>query len=456
MSELTANLARKILNQMGENGKPPEVGVTHINVGNETYLHLIEGHYIQDLIGRADGSSFKLVQGTYGAGKTHFLYCVRDVAWRNNLLSSFVTLSPKECALHRPLSIYGAVARSLELPRSDEDEDAVRGIDDILRMEAEARLHESGPDAARRSVEASLGRAPIDRHAFRDAVVRYMSAVIEGNEAQARRLAAWLRGEPVPIEDAKYDGIFEQPSDENGFSMLRSLVQVAYRLGYAGTVLLFDEGERRLSVEGKPDDGTAEAMDQLRQLVDLCGHSELPRTLILYSVTPAFTQDVLPAYPALQQRLGSPVQFLSPHNPKAPLIDLEALDFDPPRLLTEVGGKLANVAMVAYDWHPNGEVIGNNLKELVATVTEEQLEVSHRRLFVKTWVRLLDDMRIGVEREMTVGEIHGLVRDEQSHLLVEEQQTGAVTFFGSPLSDPTRAPKPRAKRTSPGKRGKKK
>jgi hypothetical protein len=282
-----------------------------------------------------------------------------------------------------------------------------------------------------------------------------MGAIIDGNEAQARRLAAWLRGEPVPLEDAKYDGIFEQPTDENGFSMMRSLLQVVYRLGYAGTVLLFDEGERRLSIEGKPDDGTAEAMDQLRELVDLCGRSELPRTLILYAVTPAFTQDVLPAYPALQQRLGSPVQFLSPHNPKAPLIDLEALDLDPPRLLTEVGGKLAHVAMLAYDWHPTPDVIGNNLKELVATVTEEQLEVSHRRLFVKTWIRLLDDMRIGVEREMTVGEIHGLVRDEQSHLLVEEQQTGAVTFFGSPLSDPER-PRPRAKRTSPGKRGKKK
>ena len=451
MSELTPRLARKILNQMGENGKPPELGVTHVNVGNETYLHLLESHYIEDLIGRADGSSFKLVQGTYGAGKTHFLFCVRDVAWRKNLLAAFVTLSPKECALHRPLSIYSAVARSLELPRSDDDDqDAARGIDDILRMEAEARLDEKGPDEARREIERQLGRAPIDRHAFRDAVVRYMSAVIEGNEAQARRLAAWLRGEPVPIEDAKYDGIFETPTDENGFSMLRSMLQCIYRLGYAGTLLLFDEGERRLSIEGKPDDGT---MDQLRELVDLCGRSELPRTLILYAVTPAFTQDVLPAYPALQQRLGSPVQYLSPHNPKAPLIDLEALDLDPPKLLTEVGTKLANVATHAYDWHPTPEVIGENLKELVATVTEEQLEVSHRRLFVKTWIRLLDDLRIGAEREMTAGEIRGLVRDQQSNLLIEEQGDAAVTFFGSPLSDPER-PRPR-KKTAVGRKKKK-
>jgi len=30
--------ARRILAQMGENGKPPEAGISHVNVGNESYL----------------------------------------------------------------------------------------------------------------------------------------------------------------------------------------------------------------------------------------------------------------------------------------------------------------------------------------------------------------------------------------------------------------------------------
>ena len=42
-----------------------------------------------------------------------------------------------------------------------------------------------------------------------------------------------------------------------------------------------------------------ETIDHLRELVDLCGKSELPRTLILYAVTPAFTQHVLPRVPEL-------------------------------------------------------------------------------------------------------------------------------------------------------------
>ncbi|HJZ85567.1 MAG TPA: BREX system ATP-binding domain-containing protein [Polyangia bacterium] len=434
--ELTPRLARKILNQMGENGKPPELGVSHVNVGNETYLHLIEKVYIEDLVQKADGSSFKLVQGTYGAGKTHFLFCVRDLAWHRNLLSAFVTISPKECALTKPLTVYQAVARTIELARQSEDDDPVRGLDDILRLRAEQTLAQDGRDQARRWIDASLGRAPIDRHSFRQALVRYLHAVMEGAEDASRRLAAWLRGEAVPLEEAKLDGVYEAPSNENGFAMLRSLVQAAHRLGYAGSLLLFDEGERRLSLEATRSRSTSDAIDQLRELVDLCGRSELPRTLILYAVTPAFTQEILPVYPALQQRLGSPIQYLSPHNPKAPLIDLEALDLDPPRLLEAVGERLAHVARVAYDFAPPKRVVTGNLQKLVSTVTEEQLEVSHRRLFVKTWIRLLDDLRIGGLRVLAPDEIEGLVRDEQMHLLVEdeaERSNERLTFFGNPL-----------------------
>ena len=78
--ELDRIQARRILAQMGENGKPPELGISHVNAGNESYLRVIDSDYIQDLICTAEGSSFKLVQGTYGAGKTHFLFCVRDLA----------------------------------------------------------------------------------------------------------------------------------------------------------------------------------------------------------------------------------------------------------------------------------------------------------------------------------------------------------------------------------------
>ncbi|HEU5060129.1 MAG TPA: BREX system ATP-binding domain-containing protein [Kofleriaceae bacterium] len=369
---------------------------------------------------------------------------MRHLAWRRNLLAAFITISPRETPMNKPISVYRAVAHQLERGRDGDKSDPVRGIDDVLRRLAEDQREVEGAEAALRWVDTRLARAPIVRHSFRDAAAGFLRAVIEGREDSARRLGAWLRGEALPIAEAKAEGVYEVPSNENGFALLRSLVQAVERLGFAGTALLLDEAERRMSVDGKPTKSQNETIDHLRELVDLCGRSELPRALVMYAVTPAFVQNVLPTYPALQQRLGWPIQYLSSHNPKAPLIDLEALDLEPVRLLTEVGARLAAVARNAYDWQPDKAVITRNLNLLARTVTDEQLEVSHRRLFVKIWIRLLDELRLGGERDLAGDEIRALVRDEQAHLL-EDDLSGQATFFGQPVATAP-APPDRPKR----------
>jgi hypothetical protein len=429
--ELNRVQARRILAQMGENGKPPELGISHVNVGNESYLHVIDASYIQDLVRSAEGSSFKLVQGTYGAGKTHFLYCVRDLAWRRDLLTAFVTISPKECPFNRPLAVYRAIAQRLELPRGPDGEET-RGFDDVVRGRVEDRIAGEGKEETRAWVDKALARAPLARHSFRDAVVGLARAVIDRDEPTARLIGAWLRGEELSLTEAKSVGLYELPSNENGFGMFRSLVQLVPRLGFEGCALLLDEAERRITVEAKPTKAMAETVDHLRELIDLCGRSELPRTLILYAVTPAFTQDVLPMYPALQQRLGEPIQFLSAHNPKAPVIDLEALDLEPRKLLVEVGKRLVRVARRAYEWTPDDKVVDKNLDKLATTVAEEQLEVGHRRCFVKLWIRHLDQLRLGKQLLLTSDAVQALVRDEQALNMEEVDADQIDTFFGMP------------------------
>jgi hypothetical protein len=426
-SSLDRGQARRILAQMGENGKPPEVGISQINVGNETYLKVLDATYIKDTIKAVEGSSFKLVQGTYGAGKTHFLYCVRDLAWRRDLLTAYITISPKETPFNKPLAIYRAVAQRLELPRGP-DGDETRGLDDIIRRRIEM-MKEEKEDV--RKWTDTLARAPITRHSFRDAVVGFARAILDGDDRTAQRLAAWLRGEDVSLVEAKSVGIYEVPANDNGFGMVRSLCQLVPRLGFEGTVLLLDEAERRLSIDVKPTKAVAETVDHLRELVDLCGRSELPRTLIFYAVTPAFTQQILPLYPALQQRLGSPIQFVSAENPKAPVIDLEALDLEPKKLLVKLGARLEQIACRAYDWEPNQAMVDANLDRMVSVVTEEQLEVGHRRFFVKLWVRLLDQMRLGKPKIFTVDDMRDLVRDEQAIQVEEHEERDPQSFFGT-------------------------
>ena len=150
-------------------------------------------------------------------------------------------------------------------------------------------------------------------------------------------------------------------------------------------------------------------------------------------MTPAFIANVLPLYPALQQRLGHPVQFLSAHNPKAPVIDLEVLDLEPRRLLVELGRRLLHVARRAYDWSPDEHIALTNLERLAALVVDEQLEVGHRRFFVKLWICLLDQQRIGGERELEAGDFEGVVHGEEALVLEEIAEEPQETFLGLPL-----------------------
>ena len=98
-TSLQPELARHIIQRVGESGQPPEQGITYLNVGNDSYLRILDEEYLARLKHNPRGSSFKLVQGYYGGGKTHFLYCVRDLAWTHGFLTSLVNLSPRECPM---------------------------------------------------------------------------------------------------------------------------------------------------------------------------------------------------------------------------------------------------------------------------------------------------------------------------------------------------------------------
>ena len=88
-NSLTPRLAQHILQRVGEAGQPPEWGLSFLNVGNQHYLDILASEYLDRLLDGNRGSAFKLVQGYYGGGKTHFLHCLRDLAWMRGFLCSF-------------------------------------------------------------------------------------------------------------------------------------------------------------------------------------------------------------------------------------------------------------------------------------------------------------------------------------------------------------------------------
>ena len=135
MSELDRRLARRIIDQLGGSGQPPEYGVEHFSAGLDPYLKVIDEEYLGTFI-KDDGSAFKLVVGIYGGGKTHFLYCVRDIGWRQGFAVSYVSLkSGGECPFDRLDLVYKAIASGLLPPVTDADTrpDEVKGVENYLR-----------------------------------------------------------------------------------------------------------------------------------------------------------------------------------------------------------------------------------------------------------------------------------------------------------------------------------
>jgi len=399
-------LALHILQRMGEAGQPPEQGIRFVNVGNESYLQVLDAEYLDLLLGEARGSSFKLVQGYFGAGKTHFLYAVRDLAWRRGFLTALVGLSATECPFDRRLAVYRAVASRLTLPPLQEGEEPVCGLPAVLRALAEERMDQLGGEGLLAWVRDSYSRANVAWTPFRRAVARFLRS--EATQAEdVTPLEAWLLGEDVPRSEVRPYGVYEAPGETNALGMLRSLLQSVVLLGQPGTVLLFDEMDRTLSLGRRR---TRELGDNLRQLIDLCSLSELPATLFVYAVPPEFLTTVVPEYPALQQRLHAPLP-MSRTSPKAPLIDLE-----PEPLLVELGERLLAVEAAAYGTVPD---------------EQDRQDVAHRRMFVKALIAHLDARRNSPQgrEQLTRARALEAVRETYDALTVTEADWGEDEEF---------------------------
>ena len=418
---ISPEIANHILQRLGETGQPPESGVMQINVGNESYLQILEHEYFRRQLLR--GASFKLVQGYFGGGKTHFLYCVRELAWAHNFAVSLVELSPTECPYDDSLKVYQAVARRISIRGENEMQAANYGISDLIRNVIDDRIDiasknstiERAQKETKRWLQRIVGRASCESHSYRQAIVSFGMAYLVEDYSAEQVLGAWLAGEPVPTKDIKSLGVYESMTRNTGFLMLRALVQMIHALGFGGTALLFDEVDRNLSVSAKRSQAIG---DNLRQVIDLCGRHQLPRTLFMYAVPPEFLRNVVPEYPALEQRIKAPIP-LSVRSPQAVLIDLERLDVSPADMLSAIGKKLVDVFAIGRGDVLNTETQNENAKTLAQACVATHFEVNHRRLFVKTFVDLL-------HRQMVDGDL----------LLTESNAKAIVSIGYETLSQP--------------------
>jgi hypothetical protein len=417
---LTQNEAQHIIRKLGESGIPPTRGLEAYSVGIDSLLGVLEDEYLRGYL-RDGGSSFKLVVGEYGSGKSHFLYRLRDKAWEAGYVVSRTELSPKECPYDNQLLVYQSIVNNLVFHEADPDTEDPQGLEAFLQNHFYHTLNTLGVEQPVTSMGLDLRaklwldtilRFKVESPSFRHAIYFYLQAVAEENETNQRLLGAWLRGEAVAMKDLRRFSVTEKPDRSVAFKMLRSLAQLIHELGYAGLVLLFDEGDRMVSISSSRTERVA--CDNLREVIDRCAGESLPSCLFVYAVPPHFVTGIAPQYEALSQRISSKVKF-SRKNPYSVQISLDQLDYPGEELLRLIGDKLLNVFEIAYDTKLNRELQTENVARLAQSCAS-LLSASHRRHFVKSLVNMLTEQRAEGERPYQDDSVQGVIRNVTEQL----------------------------------------
>ncbi len=378
-------LVRHVLARLGETGQPPERGVELVDVGNGRRLAVLEREYLRPIAEDGRGSTFKLVQASYGGGKTHFLLCLRERSWALGFATAIVGLSPDACPFDNPAKVWQAVARELSLPPTDPESLPPRGIESVLSSLLQVRRDRDGDLATRAWIRNELRRLPMDAPGLRAAVVGWLRAQLDEDDANQDLLGAWLRGEVVRPAEVRGLGVRESIDKSTGLRMLRGLCQLLQAMGVPGLLLGFDELDRNLSL---PPRRRAAVADNLRQIVDLCGTGALPGLVCVYAVPPEFMRDVVQEYPALQQRLEAPAA-LSPSSPQAAVIDLERSELPAGEVLVRIGQRILDLVQLAHGARLDSRLQRHNLGLLSHEIMSGSFDMAHRRAFVKGAVDML-------------------------------------------------------------------
>jgi hypothetical protein len=398
MSDWDARTALRVIHSLGESGQPPKLGARRLNVGTEPMLDRLQKEYLKELCASFDGQdgtgACRWIEADYGNGKTQFLRCVQEMGWELGYVTAFVELSQDECPLDRMDRVFSAVARAIQAqPTNASEVDRTKGLDlalpQLLDRLFPGVLSGLGDEALRaRSadwIRTTFMNVPVESTSVREAAGQFLLAKLDGDEDKARMGATYLRGEPIDAAEMKLIGAHEKLDRSSGFRFLRTICQLLQRSGLAaGTVLLFDEARRTLSLMSSKAQKLA--CENLLSVINRCNSGELPGTMFLYAVMPEFFTNFATQYPALQQRCG----------PSTRLRLNSLTNISEGDLLTRIGQRITDVFRLAHpDANLDEQVLESDLKLMVFHALRQLSGTGTRRLLVKGWVQILRDLHEG-------------------------------------------------------------
>ena len=186
---------RETIIQALRSGVVPRIGLQHIQVGRSEELK----SFVKDVDTISDGgSSFRLVIGEYGSGKTFFLSLVRSIALEKGLVTMNADLSPSK-RLHgtegQARRLLSDLVASLST-RTKQDGNALTNILEKFIFLAQEIAQQEGVETSLK-IKALLGELNDypNGNSFAHVVNKYWEAFDTGNDDLKKCAIKWLKGE---------------------------------------------------------------------------------------------------------------------------------------------------------------------------------------------------------------------------------------------------------------------
>lgn len=347
--ELDKKNARRIIDQLGGAGQPPSYGIEFFSVGLEEYLTTIDEDYLSTFI-KDGGAAFKMVVGVYGGGKTHFLYSIRDLAWKHNFAVSYVSLKSGECPFYQLDLVYKAIVNGLVPPLPPEElaDGYEAGISSFLKT-CYSRKYQNyynqnfSKQEISKAILEEIRQIETSSVSFAHAIRAALSAHLSNDIPTFEAVCQWIKGEGFDKRSLARHQILQKIDKTTAFQMIRSLGQSVTHLGYSGLIILLDEAERVPALATKHKE---QHLSNLREIIDECGHPTFNGMMLFYAVPDAnFLDGRTMVYEALKQRVSTTFTTL---NPSGVRIELEKAVPEAIPFLHKVGLKISKVYEVAH------------------------------------------------------------------------------------------------------------
>lgn len=393
METISRNVARSIIEAVGGSGEPPAYGFQFFTAALDEYLVPLENEYLASFI-KEGGGSFKMVVGTYGIGKTHFLYNVREIAWKHGYAVSYVTLHPTYTPFYKLETVYQAIVTSLTYPM-DPDEvisNRDRGIGVFIEKWFNNKKRELKAKGIRghrlpqelRRYAASM--RTFESVSFTNAVREAFLCLVEKRDDEYSKIIQWLKAEDYD-RSKQYGlrayGIMHKIDKSSAFRMIRSTISWIKAIGYTGVVVLLDEAEQGISISGKNKELL---LSNLRELIDECTELSLSYSMFFYAIPDEdFFKGGARVYLALNQRLST---VFKTQNPIGVKIMLEDLSTAPGEVLREIGQKLARIFESYYQNRFDPRILKQAIGAIADVAYEQRFgDIGYKRLFVQSVIR---------------------------------------------------------------------